>query len=82
LSEEIKAHKNDTNQYYQQIFQALQKVELRQKETIIQLDELSDCLQNNDEEALAVALVSVTDTIEDFYRLTTDDTSLLAQSQK
>jgi len=70
------------NHYMQQMAQALHKVETRQKETILQLDEISDRLQDdNDEHALAMALISAIDIIEDFYRLTIDDPHLSAQSQ-
>ncbi|MCL2378435.1 MAG: nucleotide exchange factor GrpE [Defluviitaleaceae bacterium] len=82
LASEVKSSKQEINQYLQQMTQMVQRVESKQKETILQLDELSDQISNNDDEyALAQALASTITIIEDFYRLTTDDPALDAQSQ-
>ena len=82
LTKEIKSHKQETNQHMQLINQMLRTIDTRQKETVLQLDDLSNQLQENTgEHDLALALISAIDIIEDFYRLTISDPALLAQSQ-
>ena len=82
LTNEIRSHREDTNQYLQQITQMLSKSEIRQKETVLQLDELSALIQDDSGQYdLVSALISAIDVIEDFYRLTIDDPSLSVQSQ-
>jgi len=82
IADDIKHHKQETNQYLQQMLLAVHGIETRQKETILQLDELYDQMNSGeDEEGLAMALVSTIGIIEDFYRLTINDPSLSTQSQ-
>jgi len=64
----IKEFLAGTNQFLAETNERLRKIETRQKETSIQLEEINDFLQNNgDEDALIDTLISLADTIGDFY---------------
>jgi molecular chaperone GrpE (heat shock protein) len=63
-----------TNEYLAETNERLRRIETRQKETIIQLEEIDDFLQNNgNETALIDTLITLTDTIGDFYFFTAAD---------
>ena len=56
------------NEYLAEINERLRKIENRQKETGIQLEEIDDLLQNGGAEtALIDALIALADTVGDFY---------------
>jgi molecular chaperone GrpE (heat shock protein) len=56
------------NESLADINERLRRIEIKQKETTVQLEEIDDFLQNGgSEDALIEALVALTDTIGDFY---------------
>ncbi|WP_461256897.1 nucleotide exchange factor GrpE [Treponema sp. R80B11-R83G3] len=59
---------SEINEYLAETNERLHIIETRQKETIIQLEEIDDFLQNNgNENVLIDTLIALTDTIGDFY---------------
>jgi molecular chaperone GrpE (heat shock protein) len=62
------------NEYLAETSERLRKIETRQKETSIQLEEIDDLLQNNDNEnTLIDALIALADTVGDFYFFAAED---------
>jgi molecular chaperone GrpE (heat shock protein) len=61
----------------------LRRLETKQKETSIQLEEIDELLQGNDKSSLIEALITLTDTIGDFYFFAAADMSspLFEQAQ-
>jgi molecular chaperone GrpE (heat shock protein) len=61
----------------------LRRIETKQKETSIQLEEIDELLQRNDKNSLLEALITLTDTIGDFYFFAVADMSspLFEQAQ-
>ena len=59
---------------FTEISERLRRIETKQKETSIQLEEIDDFLQTGGNESVLVdALVSLTDTIGDFYYFAAED---------
>ena len=72
------------NEHYSDIRERLNRIENKQKETSLQLEEIDDFLQSaGGETALIDSLIAVTDTIGDFYYFTASDSasSLFEQAQ-
>jgi molecular chaperone GrpE (heat shock protein) len=64
------------HEYLAESNDCLRKIETRQKEISIQLEEIDDFLQNNgNEDALVDTLIALADTIGDFYFFTASDQS-------
>ncbi|MDR0473336.1 MAG: nucleotide exchange factor GrpE [Treponema sp.] len=61
------------NENVTEINERLRRIETKQKETSIQLEEIDNSLQNGSETALVEALVALTDIIADFYFFATAD---------
>jgi len=62
------------NEQLAETSERLRRIETRQKETSIQLEEIDSFLQNNgNETALIDTLIALTDTIADFYLFTAED---------
>ena len=62
------------NEYLAETSERLRRIETRQKETIIQLEEIDDFLQNNGNETTLIdALIALADTIGDFYFFAASD---------
>jgi molecular chaperone GrpE (heat shock protein) len=51
----------------------LRRIEIKQKETSIQLEEIDNSLQNGSETALVDALIALTDTVADYYFFASGD---------
>lgn len=82
LKQSIESFRLESDRQMQLLLQALRKTEMGQKEAVLQLDELSSqLLDDSGEQALAAALISVIDAIEDFYRLTPEASAMFAQAQ-
>ena len=72
------------NELFAETNERLRRIETRQKETSIQLEEIDELLQNNgDETALVDALIALADTVGDFYFFAAEDQSspLFEQAQ-
>ena len=73
---------SDINEGLEEISGRLYKIETKQKETSIQLEELDDLLQNGGNKAALVdALISLIDTIGDFYFFADADSPLFEQAR-
>ena len=73
---QIESKEDETHKSLDTIVNRLQKIETHQKESILQLEEISDFLQSEDNERVLVDSVIMTiDIIEDFYRFAASEDS-------
>jgi molecular chaperone GrpE (heat shock protein) len=63
------------NENATEINERLRRIETKQKETSIQLDEIDNSLQNGSETALVDALIALADTVADYYFFAAEDES-------
>jgi len=62
------------NEYLAETNERLRRIETKQKETSIQLEEIDEFLQNGGDETVFIdALIALTDTIGDFYFFAAED---------
>ena len=82
LNSNIKNRFRGTDHQLSLILKHLNKLETKQKEMSIQLDDIYDSLQSDDKETpLVEAVIAMLDIIESFYRYATEDTPLHTQAQ-
>jgi len=74
----------EAGEYFTDIRERLRRIETKQKETSLQLEEIDDFLQNSgNESALVDSLMALVDTIGDFYYFAAadEDSPLFQQAQ-
>jgi len=80
----IYGHLAEINGHFEEISRRLYKIETKQKETSLQLEDIDDFIQNGGREtALIDTLISLADTIYDFYYYAgTDEDSPLSEQAR